>query len=202
MEVWNLGRENATRTKAIPIGEVRKTAGAQMTMIVNLGDGYNYKQQYRAEITEDKNPAYRNFIFIDQRGTFGQPLHLALNGPLVLNHEEVAELPLVIEEAKSALNSLMVVPGDRSYYGAVMTSFDKEEFEAIAGAKYVFYRDGILLFTAPTSIIPMLKNLPGFASLYLASDIFNTGRMLFEKNYLLPNFIPRLLTSLSGITSL
>ena len=198
----DLGRWKAKITGkklGFPQVEIRKTAGAQMTMIVNLGDGYNYKY-YRAELVDD--PRNADHIFVGRCGTFGQALHLALNGPMVLDHTEVAELPLVIEEAKSALNSLMVVPGDRSYYGAVMTSFDKEEFDAIAGAKFVFYRDGILLFTAPPSIIPMLKNLSGFTSLHLASDIFKEGKSLFDKDYKLPNFFPSLINSLSGIASL
>ena len=51
----------------------------------------------------------RSYALTQQHGTFGQRFHLSLNGPRNVSHDEVAEWPSVIEEAKQALNSLVAV---------------------------------------------------------------------------------------------
>lgn len=140
--VPNMSDEDNARWKAkvtgqklgFPQVEIRKAAGpSQMTIIVNLGDGYNYKQ-YRV-VNDDwigKTPAdfssshhytklYDTQKKIDryafQSGsTRGQQVHIALNGPAQMSFDEARELHLVIEEAKAKLEELTGVKGERKCY--------------------------------------------------------------------------------------
>lgn len=110
-----------TGTKlGFPQVEIRKTAGAQMTIIVNLGAGYNYKY-YKAV-----DPEYEGWTIADWRAKFptlergytdeqitrrlfptkGINVHLALNGPAQLTFAEMGEMQQAIEEAKLALLAL------------------------------------------------------------------------------------------------
>jgi len=108
-----------TGTKlGFPQVEIRKTAGAQMTIIVNLGEGYNYKY-YKAidEKYEGKTPASPELSWwrgvtqaeIDERARplRGINVHVALNGPAQMTFAEMAEMQEAINEAKEALEALV-----------------------------------------------------------------------------------------------
>jgi hypothetical protein len=129
--VPNMSDEDAARWKAkitgqklgFPQVEIRKTAGSQMTIIVNLGEGYNYKQ-YRARdekyphpMTKAKwceiHPEYAKYANGDDAyyrrigaPTEGINVHIALNGPAQLTFEEMDELHQAIQEAKAVLEKL------------------------------------------------------------------------------------------------
>ncbi len=121
--VPNMSETDSLRWKAkitgtklgYPQVEIRKTCGSQMTVIVNLGDGYNYKS-YRAEFDsyEQSNPFY---MLRTPRGTFGKNIHVALNGPAVLTFDEMAEMQQAISEARDKLNTIVAVPGERQIFG-------------------------------------------------------------------------------------
>jgi hypothetical protein len=90
----NMSKADEKRWKAkltgtklgFPQVEIRKTAGAsQMTIIVNLGQGYNYKQ-YKVRD--------------------GINVHVALNGPAQMTFEETNEMHQAIQEAKTYLEGL------------------------------------------------------------------------------------------------
>lgn len=97
-----------------PQVEIRKTASCQMTIIVNLGAGYNYKY-YRA-IDPDyfgKTPAdfpssYRNLMTqqeIDDAATptKGINVHVAMNGPAQMSFQDILDMQEAILEAKAYL---------------------------------------------------------------------------------------------------
>lgn len=115
-----------------PQVEIRKTTqrGSQVVIIVNLGNGYNYKQ-YEAE---NSNPHYRNMtleqykekyqdLYDDPDSYFGGKdleqdyiqqvfptrginVHIATNGPIQMTFEEMQEMQIAISEAEQALSSL------------------------------------------------------------------------------------------------
>lgn len=101
-----------------PQVEIRKTAGCQMTIIVSLGEGYNYKH-YRAieERYEGKTPSSPDLSWwrgvtqaeIDERARplKGINVHMALNGPAQMTFAEMAELNEAVAEAKGALERLV-----------------------------------------------------------------------------------------------
>ncbi len=124
----NSWKAKVTGTKlGYPQVEIRKTVGCQMTIIVNLGKGYNYKQ-YRAEDPEYfgktvadmpkdiKVPVYYFGVAKDlqkyyrqeeiDRGatpTKGINVHMSLNGPGQMTFKDFEELHLAVEEAKQYL---------------------------------------------------------------------------------------------------
>lgn len=103
----NMSEDDERRWKAkitgvklgFPQVEIRKTARqAQMTIIVSLGAGYNYKH-YRA-VREPNDP-------LSGWGTTeGINVHISLNGPAQMTFQEVTEMNLAIEEAKAKLEEL------------------------------------------------------------------------------------------------
>jgi hypothetical protein len=125
--VPNMSEDDANRWKAkitgtklgYPQVEIRKTAGAQMTIIVSLGNGYNYKH-YRAV-----NPRYEGWDIARWRKEFsniekdytdedimqsifptrGVNVHISLNGPAQLTFEEMEELQKAIAEARAVLDA-------------------------------------------------------------------------------------------------
>ena len=111
-----------------PQVEIRKTTteGSQVLIIVNLGDGYNYKQ-YRAEadnaitdigkymrkygpnapygIHETREEAAEGYM--RQRWpTRGINVHISTNGPIQMTFDELSEMNDAIAEAKLALQSM------------------------------------------------------------------------------------------------
>jgi hypothetical protein len=95
--VLNMSNEDAAQWRAKLVGhkaghpqaEIRKTAGSQILIIVNLGDGYKYKG-YTPERTKGIN------------------IHLSLNGPVQMSFEEMAEMNQAIAEARDFLLALQV----------------------------------------------------------------------------------------------
>jgi len=126
-------KAKVTGTKlGYPQVEIRKTSmfGTQITIIVNLGKGYNYKQ-YRAEdpkylgkkVEDFPNKYYGQFpddpdddnekykwtaeqIEEWSYPTRGINVHLAMNGPAQLTFEDMADLNRAILEAKEYLENL------------------------------------------------------------------------------------------------
>lgn len=124
----NMSDEDANRWRAkitgtklgFPQVEIRKTAGAQITIIVNLGQGYNYKG-YRAvepryegwtiETWREQHPSYHSQYSDEQIENYLYPtrginVHMSMNGPAQLTFTEMTEMHLAIEEAKVALMEL------------------------------------------------------------------------------------------------
>lgn len=118
-----------TGTKlGFPQVEIRKSVnGAQLLVIVNLGEGYNYKH-YRAR-SEDKKYAHpyteadfardyptlvgrynSNYTELDYlrfgAPTYGFNVHMSLNGPAQMTFNEMAELAQAVQEAKLYLEGL------------------------------------------------------------------------------------------------
>lgn len=81
-----------------PQVEIRKSSvnRVQMTVIVSLGKGYNYKY-YRVENTKGQVAYY----------TKGVNVHIALNGGMQLTFAEMAELNDAVLEAKKVLEDLI-----------------------------------------------------------------------------------------------
>lgn len=79
-----------------PQVEIRKSSKAvQLTMIVSLGNGYNYKY-YKA--VNKPGDSYR---------TKGVNVHIALNGGYQLTFAEMSEMNDAVLEAKKALEDLV-----------------------------------------------------------------------------------------------
>jgi hypothetical protein len=118
----NMSPEDEKRWKAkltgtklgYPQVEIRKTAGSQMLVIVNLGKGYNYNH------AKSENPEYvgktpADFVGtwhsrftqhdIDRRAypTRGINVHLSMNGPAIMTFQDMADLNAAVLEAKAAL---------------------------------------------------------------------------------------------------
>lgn len=121
-----------------PQVEIRKTTerGSQVVIIVNLGDGYNYKY-YRAEQEEQERQYYLSLgieteddyvakYFTNMRlqsyatedearesyrrtrnPTRGINIHIATNGPIQMTFDELADMQAAIDEAKLALTSFL-----------------------------------------------------------------------------------------------
>jgi ribosome-associated translation inhibitor RaiA len=163
----NMSDSDKTRWKAkitgqklgFPQVEIRKEAGSQMTIIVNLGDGYNYKS-YRAEIENlSLYPASQQWYFVQRpHGTFGKQLHIALNGPAVMTLQDHEDMTQAISEARDHLNKMVQHKGERSLCVLIDTHMDKEAIEAM-GAKFVVNLDlfGFTYITAPDNIKNNLK---------------------------------------------
>lgn len=117
-----------TGTKlGFPQVEIRKTTqwGSQIVIIVNLGDGYNYKY-YRAikemDESEDQyiaaygpNGVYDCYETVEEAResynrqaypTKGINAHIATNGPIQMDFDELRQMNDAIEEAKAALTAL------------------------------------------------------------------------------------------------
>ena len=111
-------------TTGYPQVEIRKTAGSQMTIIVNTGKGYNYKQYeainsgncylgerkpskpYKDMTVEEISKAYKINMKEAEKEKFptkGINVHIALNGPAQMTFEELQEMQQAIEEAKKCL---------------------------------------------------------------------------------------------------
>lgn len=100
--VPNMSSEDAARWKAKLVGkttthpqvEIRKSKGStQLTVVVSLGTGYNYKY-YKA---------------VPKRGEYetqGVNVHVALNGGLQLTFEELDEFYQAVQEARHVLEEL------------------------------------------------------------------------------------------------
>jgi hypothetical protein len=124
----NMSDDDAAKWKAkltgtklgFPQVEIRKSfRSSQLTCIVNLGNGYNYKQyRARSEKYYGKTPAdfasqyYMSDITqekIDERAardsTAGIQIHLAMNRPAQLTFDDMAELNEAILEAKAYLEA-------------------------------------------------------------------------------------------------
>ncbi len=178
--ISNMSQDDKSRWKAKVTGqklgypqvEIRKEAGSQLLIIVNLGDGYNYKY-YRAE---QKSPPDKLWDF-SHTGTFGICVHMSLNGPAQLTLKEMGELNLAVEEAKAHLNTLVKVPGERKFYGVWVedgTDYaDLSERINALGAKVAFERPlfGITMLTAPISIAKDIMALKGVQGMYSSDFI-------------------------------
>lgn len=110
-----------TGTKlGFPQVEIRKKTqrGSQVLIIVNMGEGYNYKsyeainkraysdmnrawfaKQYGKAEADDQ---YNRYMF----PTRGINIHISTNGPIQMDFAELADMNSAIEEAKTALLSL------------------------------------------------------------------------------------------------
>jgi hypothetical protein len=122
--VPNMSKNDEERWKAkltgvklgFPQVEIRKsTAGAQMTIIVNLGKGYNYKHylaisktyggktpaDFRYPMTQDEIDRYAA-----RDSTAGINVHVALNGAAQMSFQDIEDMHLAISEAKAALEAL------------------------------------------------------------------------------------------------
>jgi hypothetical protein len=164
-----------------PQVEIRKAVGSQMTVIVNLGDGYNYKY-YRALPDEDhigKTPedyknedSYMYRIYDTQQKldrfsmgaatTRGQQVHIALNGPAQMTFDEIRELNLAIDEAKVALEELTGVKGERKSYVLLVDDLSID-LKGILGLTEHFRLPGYkaVVVTAPEWCIPFIEQRPG-----------------------------------------
>jgi hypothetical protein len=126
MESW---KAKLTGTKlGYPQVEIRKTAmgGTQITIIVNLGAGYNYKQ-YRAEdpkylgkkVEDFPNKYHGQFPDDPEHNrkyswtaeqieewsypTRGVNVHLSMNGPAQMTFEDMSQMQQAVQEAKEYL---------------------------------------------------------------------------------------------------
>lgn len=96
--VPNMSAEDAARWRAKLVGkttsspqvEIRRTMVSQVLLIVNLGQGYQYKGYNR-------------------QNTQGVNVHFSSNGPLQMSFEDMQELNQVIQEAKAYLEGLSTV---------------------------------------------------------------------------------------------
>lgn len=132
----NMSKEDKLRWKAkitgkklgFPQVEIRKTTenGSQILLIINLGDGYNYKY-YKAvnpeaksyeEYNEQYGPSSRFKIYPtqeeldkayakDKNPTKGINVHISTNGPIQMSFDELNDMNCAIEEAKVALAELV-----------------------------------------------------------------------------------------------
>ena len=102
--VPNMSEKDKRRWKAKLVGkttdhpqvEIRKsTKAVQLTMVVSLGNGYNYKYY---KVDETKHSSYH---------TKGVNVHVALNGGLQLTFDEMDEMQTAVAEAKAFLQNLI-----------------------------------------------------------------------------------------------
>ncbi len=98
-----------------PQVEIRRQFGAcQLLIIVNLGDGYNYKF-YRSVDPKfhGKSPADFSYPMTPEEieecsfPTRGINVHISMNGPAQMTFDEVEEMNQAVHEAKIYLRRLM-----------------------------------------------------------------------------------------------
>jgi hypothetical protein len=102
--VPNMSDEDMKRIKPKLIGkttdhpqiELRKTFGAQLIVIVSLGNGYNYKG-FKADSKKDDWKSGQH--------TKGFNIHWAANGPIQMTFAEMDEIYAAIAEAKEVLTT-------------------------------------------------------------------------------------------------
>ena len=188
--VPNMSHEDAISWKAkitgtklgYPQVEIRKSANeGQLLMIVNLGDGYNYKH-YRV-IPEEK---YRSVPFFDLMGssTAGKCVHMSLNGPATLSYEDSISLGEIVQEAMDALDKIVTTPGRRIFVGLyVENGFDSTllpEAKIVVNLAEDF---NIICATIPESLIPATKAVPGVKKVMLQDHIALAARSIFDQDY-------------------
>jgi hypothetical protein len=107
--VPNMGDEDTKRWKAKVVGtktgypqvEIRKSVkGSQLLVIVNLGEGYSYKNWHPGPPEERAN-GYK-----DWGSTQGINIHLSMNGGFQMTFAELEELHQAVAEAKAHLGGL------------------------------------------------------------------------------------------------
>ena len=92
------------KTTDHPQVEIRKgVCGTQLTMIVSLGNGYNYKG-YKAD---NKNDPKKETFGWNEYGTRGINVHIAANGGIRMTFAELNELQTAVQEAREFLESLV-----------------------------------------------------------------------------------------------
>lgn len=183
----NAWKAKITGTKlGYPQVEIRKQAGsALMLIIVNLGDGYNYKSNCSGPAEEPDDYHRERFPTSDfwalhrnHNATWGKAMHFSMNGGAQLTTEEAIQLPMIIEEAKFALNQLVAVPGERHHYCAHLdpdtdTTRLKKSIEELGG-KVTIDRPqyNVLFFTAPLQLIePIWKSSKSIRAIYRAEPV-------------------------------
>jgi len=128
----NMSEDDANRWKAKLVGtrtgfpqvEIRKQAGPSlMLIIVNLGAGYSYKSRtpsYDVEKAEERwsSRDIAPMSLVDRIGlqdvSAGTQVHVSMNGPAMMDFEDLANMHKAVEEAKAVLASLETAPGERS----------------------------------------------------------------------------------------
>lgn len=129
----NMSDDDARRWKAKLVGtktgfpqvEIRKQAGPSlMTIIVNLGAGYAYKGRTPAYDVEKARTHYvdstrmKPMSLVDrialQEVSAGTNVHMSMNGPALMDFQDMADMSRAIEEARAVLLSLETAPGERS----------------------------------------------------------------------------------------
>ncbi len=128
----NMSQDDAQRWKAKLVGtrtgfpqvEIRKQAGPSlMLIIVNLGAGYSYKSNTPSYDVEEAGKRWNSrdiapMSLVDRIGlqdvSAGTQVHISMNGPAMMDFEDLAHMREAIDEAKAVLVSLETAPGERS----------------------------------------------------------------------------------------
>lgn len=170
-----------TGTKlGFPQVEIRKAAGSLMTIIVNLGDGYNYKG-YRSVPDPDrtcvgKTPTSNtrsylrtqediDYSALRERSTRGVQIHISMNGPSTMSLREMGEMHLAIAEAVGVLEEL-IGKGEREPYAVTVSRAVETQIDGIEGAKVHFSlpSTNCIIVTATETAVREIEALPDVIS--------------------------------------
>jgi hypothetical protein len=175
----NMSADDTARWKAKMVGtktgfpqvEIRKAAGSLMTIVVNLGSGYNYKQ-YASLPTKINDPTSYgrdqterdSHVFLGHTTT-GINVHISMNGPVQMTFDDLADMQAAINEARDALEELEEVKGLRSTYAVTGKSGTDPEalteaLKAIPGVRHHFTltHSRIIVLSCPESVVANLMN--------------------------------------------
>jgi hypothetical protein len=201
----NMSEDDERRWKAKVVGtktgfpqvEVRKKAGASlMTIIVNLGDGYNYKYYNALPNLGENTPKPKSYCetqedadYFDLCGgqTPGTNVHISMNGPSTFSFEEISEMTLVIEEAKDYLANL-IGPGERKPFVAYVDGDPGEvgkTIDAIDGAKFHYALQSLKLvvFTSTANALIDIARMPEVSEVLTKADAVEREEAAYDKRH-------------------
>lgn len=208
----NMSKEDAERWKAklsgtrtsFPQVEIRRQCGPSlMLIIVNLGAGYSYKGRtpaYDVEATSrwtSDRGGMKAMSMIDalanQSITCGTQIHVSMNGPSLMDFDEMADMHRAIAEARSALEALETAPGTRTVLHAVLKDdADVEEaaelMSTIPGIRIVLksVEMRLIVLSAPETMDRCVVTVKGVSEVLSIEEFQKRGRRAVNVAYGFP----------------
>jgi hypothetical protein len=208
----NMSKQDAERWKAklsgtrtgFPQVEIRRQCGPSlMLIIVNLGAGYSYKGRtpaYDVEATSRWTSArggMKAMSMIDalanQPITCGTQIHVSMNGPSLMDFDEMADMQRAIAEARSALEALETAPGTRTILHAVLKDgADVDGTTAILntmpGVRIVLESAdaGLIVLSAPEDMDRSMVAVEGVSEILSIKEFQKRGRRAVNVAYGFP----------------
>lgn len=182
----NMSQDDANRWKAKLVGtrtgfpqvEIRKQAGPSlMLIIVNLGAGYSYKSNTPSYDLEEAGKPWTSkdllpMSLVDRIGlqevSAGTQVHISMNGPAMMDFEDLAHMHRAVEEAKAVLASLESAPGERSlqhidFDEGIDVKAASEALADIPGVRVhlVLEKERFVVVSLVDSSLETIRSMPG-----------------------------------------